>query len=168
MAYKFSDIFKEESKEHGRALVAITAYSQGVPLLVTIATAAMDNFGSCGSTLPNIGRYSCFLGNYPELFEEIGFFASSEFLYFYVFILLIIIVNSICFFITGYFLIGHWTEVKTIRSNSSGDTKWNHVLIVAKIFLIMGECFSLFIYLTLSCSRSSWVSAFLFSYILHY
>ena len=59
-------------------------------------------------------------------------------------------------------------QVRTIRSNSSGDTKWNHVLIVAKIFLIMGECFSLFIYLTLSCSRSSWVSAFLYSYILHH
>ena len=35
---------------------------QGVPLLVTIITAAVDTFGSCGSTLPNIGRYSCFPG----------------------------------------------------------------------------------------------------------
>ena len=83
--------------------------------------------------------------NDPESFEEIGFFASSEFLYFFVFILLIIIVNrfnivsyfqklilkflgklcqlsqnsfsppSICFFITGYFLISHWSEVKSIH-----------------------------------------------------
>ena len=36
-------------------------YFQGVPLLVTIITATMDNFGSCESTLPNIGRYSCFI-----------------------------------------------------------------------------------------------------------
>ena len=30
-------------------------------------------------------------------------------------------------------------QVKTIRSNNSGDTQWNHVLVVAKIFLIMGK-----------------------------
>ena len=30
-------------------------------------------------------------------------------------------------------------QVKTIRSNNSGDTHWNHALVVAKIFLIMGE-----------------------------
>merc|ERR1719341_2894300 len=101
MAYKFSDIFK------------------GVPLLVTIITAAMDTFGSCESTLPNIGKYNCFPGSDPELLEEISFFASSIFLYFYLFIFLIIIVNSICFLITGYYLIGHWSEVKSIRSNNS-------------------------------------------------
>ena len=39
----------------------IWRYFQGVPLLVTIITATMDNFGSCESTLPNIGRYSCFI-----------------------------------------------------------------------------------------------------------
>ena len=120
------NIIKEESKEHGRALVAITAYSQvanffltrkyeyldwkmlffrpesmsiltyeypdqkckyfywkvwiswpkneycqGVPLLVTIVTAAVDNFGSCGSTLPNIGRYSCFLG-WADIFVKLS------------------------------------------------------------------------------------------------
>ena len=30
-------------------------------------------------------------------------------------------------------------QVKSIRSNNSGDTQWNHVLVVAKIFLIMGK-----------------------------
>ena len=35
MAYKFSDIFKEESKEHGRTLVAITAYSQVANFFMT-------------------------------------------------------------------------------------------------------------------------------------
>ena len=39
----------------------IWQYFQGVPLLVTVITATMDNFGSCESTLPNIGRYSCFI-----------------------------------------------------------------------------------------------------------
>lgn len=143
MTYKFSDIFKEESKEHQKTLVAITAYSQGVPLLITIVTALVDNFGSCGSTLPNIGRYHCFVGSDPYTKGEVSFFFSSEFLYFYMFLLLIIIVNSLCFFITGYYLISHWTEVKTIRSNNSGDTHWNHALVVAKIFLIMGLTWTL-------------------------
>ena len=40
---------------------------------------------------------------------------------------------------TNTFEKGICCQVRTIRSNSSGDTKWNHVLIVAKIFLIMGE-----------------------------
>jgi len=79
----------------------------------------------------------------PYTKGEVSFFFSSEFLYFYMFLLLIIVVNSLCFFITGYYLISHWTEVKTIRSNNSGDTHWNHALVVAKIFLIMGLTWTL-------------------------
>ena len=142
----------------------------------------------------------------PELVEDISFFASSEFLYFYLFILLIIIVNrfdvftkllfgaknlppqplllhhrvlsyqplvrgenfqncaaaSICCKIDKKILIHIcqsqistiptkkistnislqilvWFQVRTIRNNQSEDTQWNHVLVVAKIFLIMGR-----------------------------
>ena len=106
---------------------------------------------------------------------------------------------SLCFFITGFYLISHWSEVKipiiaqllqfvaksitnsnsyalrlslcqsrfqqfpqksfrptfphkskfqvrTIRNNQSEDTQWNHVLVVAKIFLIMGRLTFTFIY----------------------
>ena len=37
--------------------------------------------------------------------------------------------------------------MRTIRNNQSEDTQWNHVLVVAKIFLIMGRLTFTFIYI---------------------
>jgi hypothetical protein len=94
------------------------------------------SLGSCTATLPNIGRFSCFLS---AGHNEGSFLASPEFLYFYLVICLLVVANTVCFLLTGYFLARHWADVKSIRTSNSSDTIWSHVLVVFKIFLIMGN-----------------------------
>ena len=89
-----------------------------------------------------MGRFTCFLG--AEYNEDSSFLSSPEFLYFYLIISVIVVTNSICFVITGYFLIKHWNDVKSVRNSTGGNTAASHVLVVLKIFLIMGTCWIMF------------------------
>ena len=112
----------------------------------------LSSFGSCAWVLPNMGHFTCFLG--AEYNQDSSFFSSSEFLYFYLIISIIVVTNSICFVITGYFLIKHWNDVKSVRNSNVGNTAANHVLVVLKIFLIMGTCWYMFRNFTNICFQA--------------
>ena len=87
----------------------------GMPLILTILTFLMDQFGSKESLiLPNMGRYRCMVGS--EFNPNSSFFKTSLFLYFYLIILLITMVNIICFIITAFNFISHWLSTRSMFS----------------------------------------------------
>eukprot|EP00090_Calanus_glacialis_P002050 TRINITY_DN11541_c0_g1_i1.p1 TRINITY_DN11541_c0_g1~~TRINITY_DN11541_c0_g1_i1.p1 ORF type:complete len:543 (+),score=121.00 TRINITY_DN11541_c0_g1_i1:168-1796(+) len=133
---KFSNILVSSNDgSQKKALILNMLYAQGVPLLITLVTALIDTYGSCDSILPNMGRYTCFLG--AEFNPNIMFIFTPEFVYFYLIISVIMISNLICFLITGYFLTSHWSTVRNMQT-SNGDNLWVHIMVVLKLFLIMG------------------------------
>ena len=85
----------------------------GVPVIITIITFLMDLYGSCDSVLPNMGRFTCFLG--MEFDEEARFVDTPPFRYYYSIITIIMVLNMICFCITGYYLISHWVTVRNMQ-----------------------------------------------------
>lgn len=133
---KFSNILvaSREGKQR-KALALNILYAQGVPLLISLVTALLDTYGSCDSILPNMGKYNCFVG--AEFNPNTLFIFTPEFVYFYLIISIIVVINLICFIITAYFLTAHWSTVRTMTT-SSGDNLWVHIMVVLKIFLIMG------------------------------
>ena len=154
---KFSNILVSSNEgSQKKALLLNMLYAQGLPLLITLLTALIDAYGSCGSILPNMGRYTCFLG--AEYNPNIMFILTPEFIYFYLIISIIVISNLICFLVTGYFLTAHWSTVRTMQTrymghgslicinfhlnSSSGDNLWVHIMVVFKLFLIMGKKYS--------------------------
>ena len=111
---KFSNILVSTNEESTKSLILNILYAQGIPSLITLAVALMDSYGPCDAILPNMGRYSCFLGSQQDSLNS--FFSVPEFLYFYLIIIIVVISNFICFVITGYFLITHWSTVKNIQT----------------------------------------------------
>ena len=76
------------------------AYAQGVPLLIVIITAIVDSqapdIESGGDTryFPNMGIFGCFVGYSPTVLEERAYFVQTpEFIYFYVYLVIIQIAN---------------------------------------------------------------------------
>ena len=85
----------------------------GVPVLITIATFLADLYGDCDSILPNMGRFNCFLGS--EFKPNTRFRDKPSFVYYYSIIINIMLLNVICFVITGYYLISHWVTVRNMQ-----------------------------------------------------
>ena len=120
---------------------------QGMPLLICIATALMDQFGSCDLTLPDMGVAQCFLGSpWGEQWissssetsagEWTAFFSSPEFLYFHSILITLQAANVLFFLLTVYYLVDHWrNSAGIIKSETRGN-----FLIVLKLFFIMGKC----------------------------
>jgi len=113
-----------------------TLYAQGLPTLLTIVTALLDEAGPCDITRPNMGTFKCFLGT--EYGAVDSFFKSASFLYFYLIVGILIIVNIICFLITGISLCLHWRNMTHVNSSSTSDGIRNQFRIVLKLFIIMG------------------------------
>jgi len=133
---KFSNILvSTDASNEKRFLLLNTAYAQGFPFLITLITALMDNYASCSYILPNMGRYSCFLGS--EFNPNALFIELPEFLYFYLIIIIIMIINIFCFIFMGYFLFTHWHNVRNIQTSGNNSAQMN-ILIVIKLFFIMG------------------------------
>jgi len=133
IAYKFYHLLT--SKADGNILYSII-YAQGIPLFISFVVAFIDNFAPCDSVvLPNMGRFSCFVGS--EYDGSSSFTETANFYYFYLIILIIVIVNFLCFFITGYILTNNWSSVQNMNSNSD-DCLLTHVTLVLKIFFLMG------------------------------
>lgn len=89
-------------------------YAQGVPTLITVVTILLDEAGPCNITRPNMGTYNCFVKS-PYLAVD-SFFQSAQFLYFYLIVGILIMVNVICFLITGISLCSHWRNMTNINS----------------------------------------------------
>ena len=127
----------------------------GMPLILTLVTILMDQFGSKEShILPNMGTYTCMLGSEFEPYSS--FMKTSKFLYFYLILLILTLVNIICFIITAYHFISHWLSsqsmfgryfivqnqegvTKQIQPFSQADSPWSQIKLVAKLFFIMGK-----------------------------
>ena len=115
VAYTFSNTFNvKRSTNQRKSLLLNICYAQGFALLITGITIGMDFFGPCDYVLPNMGKYSCFLGS--EYNPGSSFFTTSEFLYFYLVISITMVCNMICFIITGSSLISHWWQMKDLQS----------------------------------------------------
>jgi len=118
-----------------KGLILNILYAQGIPMVITLTTALMDSYGPCDSVRPNMGKYQCFLGS--EQYTGDSFFQSSEFLYYYLAVAIIIVTNLIFFSITGFCLCKHWHQMRNIQS-SSGDGITKQFWIVLKLSIIMG------------------------------
>jgi len=137
ITHKFSNILvSTQGENQKKGLTLNILYAQGLPIIITTVTALIDAYGSCDAILPNMGRYSCFLGSEFNPNPSI-FISSPEFLYFYSIIIIIMISNLICFIITGYFLTSHRSTVRNMQT-SNDDNLWKHINVVVKIFFIMG------------------------------
>jgi len=137
VAYTFSNSFTvKKSSSQMKSLFFNVCYAQGSALIITCVTIGMDFFGPCDYVLPNMGKFSCFLGS--EFNPDSSFLTTSEFLYFYLVISIIMVSNLICFIITGASLISHWWQMKELQSSISNSGLKNHCGVVLKLFIIMG------------------------------
>ena len=89
-------------------------FAQGIPILFTVFTVLMDTIKPIDDPLPNVGEFSCFIGS--EYVEGKSFFKSSEFLYYYLIVLVIITFNIVCFSETARYLSRHWQTMKDIQT----------------------------------------------------
>lgn len=110
---------------------------QGLPCVVSIVTALLDAYGNCDWILPNMGRYTCAPDNQYD--EERIFGHSRLFLYIHLIILVLHIINIICFIITVYYLVKHWAQMSTVqRSNAVAASPRAYTFIIIKIGIMMG------------------------------
>ena len=115
-----------------------------MPLFLCVIVALIDNFGSCDMVRPNMGVAQCFLGNpwgdqWAENNDTRGqwtaLFASPEFIYFYIVIIVLQVANILFFLLTVYHLVEHWrNSARIIRS----EPKRNFIIVI-KLFFIMGR-----------------------------
>jgi len=124
------------SKSSFKSLLVYFLYAQGIPILFTVFTVLMDTMKPGDAPLPNVGEFSCFIGSPYE--EDQSFFKSSEFLYYYLIVLVIITFNILCFSVTTFNLSRHWQAMKDIQTTSDSDGLVEHLTIIIKLSVIMG------------------------------
>lgn len=119
-----------------KSILGYILYAQGLPTLITVVTVLLDEAGPCDITRPNMGTFRCFVKTPYGTVDS--FFQSAQFLYFYLIVGILIMVNVICFLITGISLCSHWRNMTNINSSSTSDGIRNQFRIVLKLFIIMG------------------------------
>ena len=137
-----------------KTILGYILYAQGLPTLITVLTIIIDEAGPCDITRPNMGRFKCFVQTQHGTVDS--FFQSAQFLHFHLTMGILIIVNIICFLITGISLCSHWRNMThvNLRFNlyfhsknvfiicncfsSACDGITNQFKVVLKIFIIMG------------------------------
>merc|ERR1711997_783569 len=124
------------SKSSFKSFSMYFLYAQGIPLLFTVFIVLMDIIKPIDAPLPNVGEFSCFVGS--EYVEGKSFFQSSEFVYFYLIVLVIITFNIACFSVTAFNLSRHWQAMKDIQTTSGSDGLVEHFTIIIKLSVIMG------------------------------
>merc|ERR1712110_37517 len=124
------------SKSSFKSLLVYFLYAQGIPLLFTVFTVLMDIRKPIDAPLPNVGEFSCFIGSEYE--EGKSFFQTSEFVYYYLIVLVIITFNIACFSVTAFNLARHWQAMKDIQTTSGSDGLVEHFTIIIKLSVIMG------------------------------
>ena len=140
MTRKFKNMMENSSgRATNKKLFLIVLYTQGLPALLSIIIAILDNHGDCSKDkddliLPNIARHNCFLktqyykNDLKDIPEHKHFWIklrSAEFLYYYMIVLIIVLVNIVCFLITGYHLRRHFkdTQPATAKKTVKEQTK---------------------------------------------
>jgi len=134
---KFSNIMvSSQEPETTGMLILNVLFAQGSPLMISIVTAFMDSYGDCGDVLPHMGHYNCFPGGENDPNQSLE--TTSEFLYFYLIIIVSISINIICFLLTAFFLTSHWRSVQMMQT-SAENSVWSHLMLLLKLFIIMGK-----------------------------
>jgi len=110
-------------------------YAQGVPALISVFIILMDFIQPSNALLPNVGEFNCFVGS--EYSPDNYFFMNSEFIYFYLIVIVILTLNLICFLVTAINLFKHWSNMQGIQ-NSGCDGLVEHFTIIVKLSIIMG------------------------------
>jgi hypothetical protein len=128
---------KGQGKKQTTALTLNILYAQGIPLVITVITLIMDRQRPNGAILPNMGQFSCFLGSEYSKVPE-AFYKTPVFLYFYLAISVIIVINVICLAITGGHIINHWTQMKEMQKNGLSQGVVAQARILGNLFVIMG------------------------------
>jgi len=118
-----------------KTILGHTLYAQGLPTLITVLTVILDEAVRFDITRPNMGTFNCFVRTQYGTVDS--FFQSAQFLHFHLMMGILIMVNIICFLITGINLCSHWRNMTHINS-SDGITITKQFRIVLKIFIIMG------------------------------
>ena len=126
---------RNESRSTTR-IILYTLYAQGIPLLITMVTLIMDYSGTKDQIVPNMAVFSCFLGQEYSSNPD-PFYMTSVFLYFYLAITIVIVMNFICFIITGFSLMKHWVQMKSMEQ-SSNNGPLTQARILLNLFIIMG------------------------------
>ena len=94
-------------------------YAHGMPLLICLLTLLVDELGGDivkDMNKPNMGVYGCFLG-YSTIGERPSFFETSLFLYFFLFVAIIVIANTVFLIMTLKFLKdGFGNKAKNLKS----------------------------------------------------
>ena len=127
-----------------------------MPLILTMVTVLMEKFGSKDyHILPNMGKYDCMVGS--EFKPKRSFTKTSEFLYFYLILIILTMVNIISYMITAYNFISHWLKSRSIFSRyfilqnqiyatkqllntfSQATSLCSQIKLVTKLFFIMGK-----------------------------
>jgi hypothetical protein len=141
ITYTFTQSFRHSnamSNKQTKAVVLHILVGQGVPLLITLVTLVMDTQGSSDKhVLPNMGEFSCFLGEEFKL-EPGSFFKSPTFLYFYLPIVIAWVINIVCFIVTAVHLMSHWAKAKAMKQSRANNTPMAHAKILGSLLVIMG------------------------------
>jgi len=116
-------------------LLVYCLYAQGIPALISIFIILMDTIKPSNALLPNVGEFNCFVGS--EFDPEKSFFEKSEFIYFYLIVIVMITFNFICFLVTAINLYRHWHNMQGIQ-NSCADGFVEHSTVILKLSIIMG------------------------------
>jgi hypothetical protein len=128
---------KGQGRKQTTALILNILYAQGIPLVITVVTIIMDTQRPDGAILPHMGQLTCGIGSEYSKVPE-AFFKTPIFLYFYLVISVTIVMNIICFAITGGNLISHWTEMKAMNKNGQSHGMVAQARILGNLFVIMG------------------------------
>merc|ERR1719384_1996783 len=100
----------------------------------------MDNndFDPKTNIVPQIGEFSCWLASGPDDAQDTPFQDSPEFLYFYLVVAFILLLNIVCFLLTGFSLFSHWWQMRGLAQGSINELFKTQLLTVTKLFFIMG------------------------------
>jgi hypothetical protein len=70
--------------------------------------------------------------------QEVSFAKTPEFLYFYLLVIFLLLINIICFLLTGFSLFSHWWQMRGLAQGSINELFKTQLLTVTKLFFIMG------------------------------
>jgi len=122
-------------KSSWKSFLVYFLYAQGIPILISVFVFLMDNLQPEDIILPNMGIYNCFVGS--EFSDEKSFFQTSQFLYYYLIVIVLISFNIICFLVTAIHLNIHWHTMRDVQTSCS-DGLVDHFSIILKLSVIMG------------------------------
>jgi len=124
-----------------KMLKRLLIYAQGMPLLICIITAIVDEVrkfkqypGSDAHYFPEMGLYSCYLG-YENIGPRPSYFTTPEFLYVQMYQLIILVTNLVMFVKTTVYIVMTRQEARTLSDHEHYHKE--NFLILIKLFVYM-------------------------------